>query len=83
MHPWVGTELGAGAPSLARGQEHSKRRMGWTVLAASEVGPCAASAEWTCLGGKQLWVCKVKHFQVLHDTRRQKSGQWLAGLGLL
>lgn len=53
------------------------------VLAASEAGPCAASAEWTCLGGKQLWVCKLKHFQVLHDTRRRRCGWWLAGLGLL
>ena len=83
VHSWVGTELGPAAPSLARGQEHSKKRMGWMVLASSEAGPCAASAEGTCLGGKQLRVCMLKHRQVLHDSRRWRCGQWLAGLVLL
>jgi len=44
VHAWVGTELGAAAPSLARGQGQSKRRA-WMILAASEAGSCAASGE--------------------------------------
>ena len=83
MQPWVGTELGAAAPSRARGRERSKRGLGWTVLAASEAGPCAASAERTRLGGKQLRVCMLEHVQVLHDSGRWKCGRRLAGLVLL
>lgn len=53
------------------------------VLAASEAGPCTASAEGTCLGREQLRVCMLKHLQVLRDSRRWRCGWWLAGLVLL
>lgn len=47
------------------------------VLAASETGPCTASAKGTCLGGKQLSVCMLKGLQVLHDARRWRCSRWL------
>lgn len=67
-HPWLGT---------CQGQEHSKRRVGWMVLAPAAAGPGAAGAEGTCLGGEQLRVCVLRHPHVLWDCRSgDAAGGW-------
>lgn len=83
MPPWVGTELGAAAPSLARGQQHSKRSGGRMVLAASQAGPCAAAR---ARGDMPRWEAA----QAMHGhtppgaSRVQEVEMWrcLAGLVL-
>ena len=79
VHPWVGTELAAAAPALARGQEHSKRRMGWMVLAASEAGPCMASAEGTCLGRSSSgYACSSTSKSFMTPGGGDVAGGWQA-----